>query len=171
MSRIPTFRHLFLGVAFLSHIWWPIRVQSINLSTSSGFNILGWILPSGNIAIGNPPVRWIFQRQTNMYRGTLISLAKLFGASHPFLEHLLSLFHLVKPPPPQKKTMRLKSAFYNPKNMIWLVVILTILKNDGVRQWVSDDIPNIWHGNILIHVPNHQPVISLTIMKTTINHH
>ena len=39
---------------------------------------------------------------------------------------------------------------------IWFVA-LTILKNDGVRQWVSDDIPYIVENKI--HVWNHQPVI------------
>ena len=35
---------------------------------------------------------------------------------------------------------------------------VTILKNDGVRQWVSDDIPYIYIYIMenKIHVPNHQ---------------
>jgi hypothetical protein len=46
----------------------------------------------------------------------------------------------------------------NNVTFIWLVV-LTILKNDGVRQWVSDDIPYMENKFRKIRVPKHQPVI------------
>ena len=48
--------------------------------------------------------------------------------------------------------------------IMWLMMVndnlvggaITILKNDGIRQWVSDDIPYMkWKKSI--HVPNHQP--------------
>ena len=36
---------------------------------------------------------------------------------------------------------------------------VTILKNDGVRQWLSDDIPYMYEMEHKIHVPNHQPAV------------
>ena len=77
-----------------------------------------------------------------MSRGTLISLAKLFGARHPFLEHLSSLFHLVKPPPPQKKIKKADAAqecFLQPQ----LADGFNHLEKYEFVSW-EKIIPNIW---------------------------